>query len=79
MMLTFNVCIVSYILLRIAFEITLLPSQKQIVNVNTCSEREIFQLEKQSALDKFSELEKELLDFQQKHAILENCLILRKN
>ena len=32
--------------------------------------KKIFQLAKQSALDKSSELEKQLLDFQQKHAIL---------
>ena len=39
------------------------------------SEREFFQLEKQSTLDKISELEKQLLDFQQKHAILEGKLL----
>ena len=43
-----------------------------------CSEREIFQLEKKSALDKISELEKQLLDFQQKHAILEGELFNTK-
>ena len=75
MILTFNVCIVSHILLWIPFGITLLLSQKKIVNVNACSEREIFQLEKQSALDKISELEKQLLDFQQKHAILQEELL----
>ena len=78
MILTFNVCVVSDILLRIPFGITLLASQKKIVNVNACSEREIFQLEKQSALDKISELEKQLLDFQQKHAILERELFNTK-
>ena len=34
MMLTFNVHVVSHILLRIPFGITLLPSQKKIVNIN---------------------------------------------
>ena len=48
------------------------------MNVNACSEREFFQLEKQSALDKISELEKLLLDFQQKHAILEGELFNTK-
>ena len=65
-------------LLRIPFGITLLQSQKKKVNVNACSEREIFQLEKQSTLDKISELEKQLLDFQQKHAILEEALFKTK-
>ena len=35
----------------------------------------IFQLEKQSALEKISELEKQLLDFQQKSAILQGELL----
>ena len=34
-----------------------------------CLEREFFQLEKQGTLDRISELEKQLLEFQQKHAI----------
>ena len=43
-----------------------------------CLERELFQLEKQSALDKISELEKQLLDFKQKYVILDGQLLNAK-
>ena len=53
-------------------------SQCSELHSHLCSESELFQLEKQSALDKISELEKQLLDFQQKHAILQGELLNTK-
>ena len=50
-------------------------SESSALYSHLCSERELFQLEKQSAVDKISKLEKQLLDFQQKHAILQGELV----
>ena len=56
-------------------DLTLKVSECLELHSHLCPESEFFQLEKQSALDKISELEKKLLDFQQKHAILEGKLL----
>ena len=56
-------------------DLTLKTSECSELHSHLCSEREFFQLEKQSALEKFSELEKQLLDFKQKYAILERKLL----
>ena len=49
--------------------LTLKTSECSKLHSDLCLEREFFQLEKHSALDRISELEKQLLEFQQKHAI----------
>ena len=59
-------------------ELTLETSECSELHSHSCSEKEFFQLEKQSKLDKISELEKQLLDFQQKYAILEGKLLNTK-
>ena len=51
-------------------DLSLKTSECSELHSHLRSEREFFQLEKQSALEKISELEKQLLDFQQKHAIV---------
>ena len=60
-------------------DLTLKIPECSELHSNLCSERQFFQLEKQSALDKLSELEKQLLDFQQKHAIVRGELLDAKN
>ena len=52
-------------------DLTLKTSECSKLHSDLCLERESFQLEKHSALDRISELEKQLLEFQQKHAILQ--------
>ena len=60
-------------------ELTLKKIQMLIIAFTFMFTKTIFfQLEKQSALDKISELEKQLLDFQQKHAILQGELFNTK-
>ena len=59
-------------------DLTLKTSECSELHSYLRSERDFFQLEKQSALDKISELEKQRLDFQQKHAILEGELLNAK-
>ena len=44
-------------------DFTLKTSECSELHSHLCSEREFFQLKKKSALDKISELEKQLLDF----------------
>ena len=57
-------------------ELTLKKIQMLIIAFTFMFTKTIFfQLQKQSALDKISELEKQLLDFQQKHAILREELL----
>ena len=55
-------------------DLTLKTSECSKLHSDLCLEREFFQLEKQSTLDRISELEKHLLEFQQKHAILQGGL-----
>ena len=56
-------------------DLTLKTLECSELHSHLCLERAFFQLEKQSALDKISELEKWSLDFQQKHAILQGELL----
>ena len=56
-------------------DLTLKTSECSELHSHLCSKREFFQLQKQSALDKISELEKQFVDFQQKDAILQGELL----
>ena len=59
-------------------DLTLKTSECSKLHSDLCLEREFFQLEKQSTLDRISELERHLLEFQQKHAILQGELLNAK-
>ena len=59
----------------VQFYKSLSHNYRKTLHSHLCSERKNFQLEKQSTLDNISELEKQLLDFQQKHTILQGELL----
>ena len=59
-------------------DLTLKTSECSKLHSDLCLEREFFQLEKHSALERISELDKKLLEFQQKHAILLGVLFNAK-